>query len=177
MTRTLVAFHSRSGYTRRVAQALARALHADLVSLEPVRIRRGALGYLRCALEAVGRVEPEIRRPAHDAADYDLLVIGTPVWFWRLASPVRTYAAHHARRTRRVAFFCTMGSQGSEGVLAELAALTGRAPEATLALTDREIDQGYVRRLDAFVRALQRRPHASHRRGRAHPAALAASSP
>lgn len=163
MTRVLVAFHSRTGYTRRVAQALARALQADLEPIEPARMRRGLLGHLRCALEALGRVEPEIRPPAHDPAAYELLVIGTPVWMWRLASPVRTYAAGHARGARRVAFFCTMGSQGSDGVFAELASLARRPPAATLALTDREIDRGYAPRLEAFVAAVA--PRLAERHG------------
>jgi hypothetical protein len=172
MSKVLVAFHSRTGYTRRVALALARTLHADLEAVEPVRIRSGVLGYVRCALEALGRWEPEIRTPSHDAKEYELLVIGTPVWFWRLASPVRSYVTRHAARAPRVAFFCTMGAQGSVAVLAELARLTGRAPVAALALTDRDIDRGYASRLDAFVQALR----APGRRGIARRRAAAVSA-
>lgn len=165
MTRTLVVYHSRTGRTRRVAQALARGLAADLQAIEPVRERSGLLGYLRCALEALGRVQPLIRDLGHEPSRYDLLVIGTPVWFWRLSSPVRTFVHRYVHGAQRVAFFCTMGGQGSEGVFAELAALCGRAPIATLALTEREADRGDARRLGEFVQALAL--HSARRRSRA----------
>ncbi len=102
-------------------------------------------------------------------------MIGTPVWFWRLSSPVRSWLAQH-RPQRRVAFFCTMGGSGAQRVFATMAALLGKPPVATLALTEAQIARGCDEQLDAYVRSLKsgRAPQASSRRTRAAAHALAA---
>jgi flavodoxin len=134
--KTLVVCHSRTGYTRRVAQEVARRLRADADEIVLLGDRAGVLGYARCALEALGEVTPAIRLPARAPSGYDLVAIGTPVWFWALSSPVRSYIMEERRNFARVAFFCTMGGSGAERVFATMAALCGKDPVATLALTD-----------------------------------------
>lgn len=155
MTKTLIAYHSRSGYTRRVAESLARRLRADVDEIEVVGDRQGMLGYARCALEALGEVTTAIRLPRRAPAEYDLVVIGTPVWFWALSSPVRSYIMEERRNFPRVGFFCTMGGSGAERAFATMAGLCGKAPVATLALTDAKIDAGAADEVGAFVRALR----------------------
>jgi flavodoxin len=153
--KTLVVCHSRTGYTRRVAQQVARRLRADADEIALLGDRTGVLGYARCALEALGEVTPAIRLPARAPSGYELVAIGTPVWFWALSSPVRSYIMEERRNFGRVAFFCTMGGSGAERVFATMAALCGKDPVATLALTDAEVDAGAARKVDAFVRALR----------------------
>lgn len=153
--KTLVVCFSRSGRTRRIAQALAERLHADFEDIGAVQPRDGPLGYAQSALEALLMLAPAIDAPRHDSARYALVVIGSPVWFWSLASPVRTWLLRASLRHARVAFFCTMGGSGAWHVFDTMAALTGKQPEATLALTEREVDAGANGALDAFVQVLQ----------------------
>jgi hypothetical protein len=75
------------------------------------------------------------------------------------------HLSHRAHVGPRVAFFSTAGRSGANEVFAELAALCGREPAATLALTDREIDRGYARRLHEFVQAIA--PGTGRRRAQA----------
>ena len=135
MSRTLVVYHSRTGYTRSVALDLAGRLGADLDVIRIVQPMHGPVGYALCALEALAGLAPALRRQDKDPADYDLVVLGTPVWFWSLASPVRSWLEAYGRRGRRFAFFCTMGGSGSGRVFAAMRELTGHAPVATLALS------------------------------------------
>lgn len=173
MTRTLVVYHSQTGYTKRIAQALARRLDADLEAITPLQPRAGVLGYAQNALEAMAAMTPAIAPPQRDPAAYDLVVIGTPVWFWSLASPVRTWAVLSRLGAARVAFFCTMGGSGAGRVFDALEELAGRKPVATLALTDGQIDARRLEAIDGFVKALAgRRPRrAAPRRTRAAAAA------
>ena len=39
--------------------------------------------------------------------------LGTPVWFWSLSSPVRSWLEANPLRGKRFAFFCTMGGSGA----------------------------------------------------------------
>jgi flavodoxin len=151
MRKTLIVYHSRTGYTRRVAMDLAGRLAADLDEIRIVQPMYGPLGYALCALEAIAGLAPALR-PAHrDPADYDVVVVGTPVWFWSLSSPVRSWLERFGRRGKRFAFFCTMGSSGAGRVFAVMKELTGGEPVASLALTDAEIDATARAKIDAFV--------------------------
>jgi flavodoxin len=150
----LLVYHSRSGHTRRVAQALAGRLDADIEEIRTRRPHAGACGALRCALEsALGRT-PAIRHTAHDPSRYRLLLIGTPVWAWSLPGPVRAWVQAHPTRNVRQAFFCTLGGSGAHRVFAQLQAATGRAPEATLAVTEAELAADLDPLLDRFVARL-----------------------
>jgi menaquinone-dependent protoporphyrinogen IX oxidase len=169
MAKTLIVYHSRSGYTRRVASALARRLRADVEEIRDIRPVDGPIGYAICALEAVLGITPALRRSRRDIASYDAIVVGTPVWFWSLSSPVRTWLAEHRLGRKRVAFFCTMGGAGGERVLAAMAELARARPVATLTMTDAEVDSGDEAKLAAFARAVNAhtRPRARPRRARA----------
>jgi NAD(P)H-dependent FMN reductase len=135
MPKTLIVYHSRTGYTRRVAQALARRLAADL--------------------EEIAGLAPALRPARRNPAAYDLVVIGTPVWFWSLSSPVRSWLEANPLRGKQFAFFCTMGSSGSSCVFSTMKQLAGGNPVATLALTDAEVGALAEAKLDSFVRALR----------------------
>jgi flavodoxin len=160
--KTLIVYHSRTGHTRRVAQALAKRLGADLEEITVLQPHDGAFGYAQCALEAMTMLTPAIHASHHDPAQYELVVIGTPVWFWSLASPVRSWVIQHqgqhqGARPQQVAFFCTMGGSGSLRAFATLETLIGKRPVATLALTEREVSERQQPALDAFVKALHGR--------------------
>lgn len=153
MSKTLIVYHSRTGHTRHVAQALARRLDADLDEIRIVQPMGGAIGYTLCALEALAELTPALRPMKKDPSAYDLVVIGTPVWVWSLSSPVRSWLTRHALK-RRVAFFCTMGGSGAGRAFATMAELAGRAPVATLALRADEVDAA-AEQLDGFAQRLK----------------------
>ena len=169
MSKILVVHHSRSGYTRRVAKLLARRLGADVEEIRVLQPVAGPIGYALCAFEAMAGLAPALRPPRHDHSGYDTVIVGTPVWFWSLSSPVRSWLSRHRLGRVRVAFFCTMGGAGAERVFATMEALSGRAPLATMALTDAEIDAHDEAKLDAFVASLS-----APGRRRARPARRAA---
>jgi menaquinone-dependent protoporphyrinogen IX oxidase len=155
MNRILVTYFSRTGYTRRVAEQLARALDATLCRIKETRSRMGFLGYSCCLWEATFDIDPQIKPITYDPAKFDLVVIGTPVWGWQLASPTRAFARTYRSQIKRAAFFCTMGGSGAQKAFAELQRALGMQPVATLALTDPEIDANTTGpKLTAFVEAL-----------------------
>ena len=155
-SRMLVVFYSRSGKTRRVAEALAEALKCDLEEITEPKPRTGFLGYLRSLLEA-RRKRPSIIAPnKHDVLSYDLVVIGTPVWAWSLSSPVRAYLMTTAGQLPDVAFFCTLGGKGSESTFAQMTAVAGKQRRAVCAITEREVlSRRHFDRLSAFEKTLR----------------------
>jgi flavodoxin len=153
--RILVVYFSRTGYTRRAAEGVARAAGGELCAIAEKRSRRGLWGYARCLWQASFGRSPTVEPLGCDPTSADCVVIGTPIWGWRLASPVRSFAQRYRGQLGHFAFFCTEGGSGSEAAFAELQRILGRPPVATLALTDAEIDgAGAASRIEPFVRAV-----------------------
>ncbi len=136
---TLVVCYSRTGRTHNLAYRIALEMDAPLDDIAERVSRRGLLGYLRSSREAWFRGRPAILASSHDPGEYDLVVIGTPVWNWSLSGPVRSYLVEHAPRLPRVAFFCTMGGSGSGRVFRQMQEAAGKAPVATFARTDAQL--------------------------------------
>ena len=72
--------------------------------------RGGPIGWLQSGREAIKKTTPPINAIKEGPSGYDLVVVGTPIWAWRLVSPVRSYLVQVKGKLRRVAFFCTCGS-------------------------------------------------------------------
>jgi len=138
--KTLVAYYSLSGTTRSLAQQLASTLQADLEEIVPVRRqRRGFMTYSRMAWAAFTRASMPVQPPAHAIGNYDLVVVGGPVWVGRVASPVRAWLKANALApSTRFAAFVTLSGSSPEASLAELDQLAGRAATARLAIADRD---------------------------------------
>jgi flavodoxin len=139
--KTLVVYFSRSGHTEQVAREIAKQCRADIDRIrDAAGDRGGCWGYLRSGWQSICGATPPIQRPGKNPADYELVVIGTPVWNWGLAAPVRSYASQHAEQFRQVAFFCTEGGSGELRAFDELQRICGKAPRATLAVKEPELD-------------------------------------
>lgn len=129
---TLIAYYSMGGHTRVIANELRDAIGADVEEIAEPRPRHGPVGVVRALFDAVSRREPPIQPARHEPGRYRLLLIGGPVWAGRMASPVRSYAKQYGSSAPHVAFFCTEGGRGADTAFADLKALCGREPEATL---------------------------------------------
>jgi flavodoxin len=148
--KTLIAYYSMSGNTRRLAEEIRQTLGADIDEIREPRQRHGFSGVMRALFDTLRKREPPIDPPSRNPADYDLLVLGGPIWAGHIASPVRTYAQRHATRAPRIAFFCTEGGNGGERAFAELERLVSRAPGATLEIDAKRLEP------EAHREALQR---------------------
>ena len=153
----LVVCYSRGGQTRRLARQIAEHCDADYEEVVEVMRQRGLIGYLRSVLQACLGAAPPIRDSRWSPLDYDTVVIGTPVWAWCMASPMRSYLQRHRGRFRRVACFCTYGRWGPARVPHDVSRLCGRPAAATLALSADDLSgRGYWCSVSGFVRVVRR---------------------
>ena len=99
--------------------------------------------------------------PALDTSQYDLVVVGTPVWGGSACAPVRAYLLENRSKFRHVAFFCSFGGLGSQAAFDEMRELAGRAPVAQCKVRAAEVRRGVVAAsLALFVSILKR--HLTH---------------
>ena len=148
--KSLVVYYSRTGNTRKVAQAIAGVLKADVEEIVDLKDRAGVKGYLLAGRDAMRKEETPIEPIKHDVTAYDLVVVGTPVWAFTMAAPVRSFLVGPGSSARRMAFFCTMGGSGANRAFREMQAAGGREPNATLALTERAVAAGSADQIAAF---------------------------
>jgi flavodoxin len=135
MKRFLVVFYSRTGRTRQLAQAIAQACHGELDEVRDSIDRAGLRGFLRAGYEAWRRRPAAIQPPKRDPRDYDLVMLGTPVWAGHVASPMRSYIAAVRDQLPSIALFCTAGGRADgPRVLREMADLCGRRAVASISL-------------------------------------------
>ncbi len=82
--------------------------------------------------------------------EYDLAIIGSPVWAGRLSSPVRTYLVEHCRGIKDVAFFATYGISTGK-IFIQMEELT-KPPIATLKVKEEEIESNeYLEKVQEFA--------------------------
>lgn len=159
--RTLVVYYSRTGTTHEAAEAIKNELGCEIERIAEKRSRRGILGYLRSGFEAALRRRTALHEMTHHAGDYDLVIVGTPVWNASVSAPVRTYLHENRDRIRNVAFFCTYGGSGSERALRQMEKVCGRRPIGKLAVRMREVHQAdFLARVRAFASSLKSAPMA-----------------
>ena len=131
--RTLIAYYSMTGNSRALAREIADAFPgADVEEIRERWPRRGLVGAARALADALLRREPRIEPPVHDPRDYDLVLMGGPIWAGRMAAPVRAFAGRYGPRPRRVGYFCTQGGSSTRVAFADLDAKCGRPAQATL---------------------------------------------
>jgi flavodoxin len=156
-SRILVVFYSRSETTAEFAGRLAAELDGDYERLQEVELRRrkGPLGFLLSILDVVYKRPAHLQPMTHKLDDYDVVLIGTPVWAARASAPVATWLSLHWHQMRTVAFFCTMGARGGEDAFAQMQRLARRAPIATCAISARDMRSDVaVERVSRFVLAI-----------------------
>jgi flavodoxin len=157
--RTLIVYYSRTGTTRELARAIRDELGCDIDRIADRTKRRGAIGWVRSLVDAVLQRSTHLQTMSTLASDYDLVIVGTPVWNGGVATPVRTYLEANHDRIRRVAFFCTSSGIGSTRALRQMATLSGLAPVATLEVTVDEFRAAeFSAQLHAFTAALSSPP-------------------
>jgi len=139
MARILIAYHSRTGNTRRLAEAVAAACGAETVEIREADGPRGVPATLLDVL--IGR-KPPLAAPEVDPAAFDVVAVGTPVWAAAPTPAARAFATRLEGRRAPWAAFCTMGGAGGGRALAKLADVVGSGPSATCRVTEADLKSG-----------------------------------
>ncbi len=140
--KTLVVYYSRTGVTHQVATELAERLGADVEELQDTKSRSGKLGYIAAGKDAALRKAVPIAPPSHDPGDYEMVVVGTPVWANTMCTAVRTYLTDAAGNISRLAVFCTTRTSGIDKTLAEMERVAACDATATAGFRQKDVKAG-----------------------------------
>jgi flavodoxin len=114
--KSLVVFYSRTGNAKFVAETVAAELGSDLEEIIDMKNREGKLGYLSGGSDAARGKETKIAETKRSPADYDLIVVGTPVWASRITPAIRTYLGKNDLSGKKVAVFFTQGGSKPQSI-------------------------------------------------------------
>lgn len=153
---TLIVYYSLTGTTRTVATALARKLGADVEELQCDRYSSNWRGMLRAGYDSWRNDLPTLGRFRHDPSNYNLVVIGGPIWTYHPCTPVRAYLRQERTRLPQAAFFLTHGGSAAQRSLGEVEKLSRHAPVATMVLREADVKgDRYSTALDSFADSLR----------------------
>ena len=115
--RTAIVYFSLSGNTDFAAKRIAEKLHADLIRLEPEKAYpdSGFRKFFWGGKSAVMGETPALTNQPFQLADYDCVILGTPVWAGTFTPPLRTLIRANAGKWREkpvAAFVCSGGGSG-----------------------------------------------------------------
>jgi flavodoxin len=163
--KSLVIYYSKTGNTKAVAEAIAQELGADTEEIREAGRRRGNV---RSAFDAIFRRMPAIQAMSHSLSDYDLVVVGTPIWAQGPAPAVQVFLSSADLQGKSVALFCTMGGMGDKRTFAKMEGLlTGSRIIARLSFDQQETSslENVAERVKVWTRELLDRLSNQRNRG------------
>lgn len=126
---TVVFSESKTKSTLTVAKWIQGYVGGDLEEIQPVTPYPES--YSKVILAAKKELDsqswPAIQPLQHDPAEYDVIFVGSPVWFGTAAPPLRRFLANAQLAGKTVVPFCTHGGGGPSRTFA---AVKTACPEA-----------------------------------------------
>lgn len=132
----LVVYYTWSNNTEAVANELHSIIGGDLIEVTPstpyTTDYNTMLTIGQQELNAIDNsgTYPAINTNIDSFNDYDVVFIGYPLWYSRMATPMQSFLHNHASKLSetRIALFCTSASSGMSGTVTDAHRL---CPEAT----------------------------------------------
>ena len=126
MSKTLVAFFSASGSTRRLANTLAEAVGADTYEIKPATPYTGKdLNWndsqSRSSVEMADiNSRPALADTSAKVADYDTIFLGFPIWWYVAPHIINSFLENYDFAGKTIVLFATSGGSGFGQTLNQL---------------------------------------------------------
>ena len=111
MGKTLIAFYSYTGNTRKLASQIHKTIGGDIVEIETVKPYEGDYNSVvnQGQDEVNSGYKPAIRPLSVQLDKYDTIVLGTPVWWYTVAPAVLTFLTDNNFVGKKIIPFATNG--------------------------------------------------------------------
>ena len=125
MKSIVIYFSAETGKTRKIAEELAKRLGADLFEIKPEQPYTEAdmkwtNPLARCNKEKIGKKDVAIADKVENFAEYDMILIGFPVWYYAAPNIIETFVKSYDFAGKKVALFATSGGSDIKKALAKL---------------------------------------------------------
>ena len=131
MKKILVAYFSRTGNTREIADQIHKIVGGDVFEIQPVKPYPN--DYDECVEQAKQELKegyrPRLKTIVKNIESYDVVFIGYPCWWSTIPAPVVTFLSKYALSGKTVVPFCTHEGSGLGRSVADISKL---CPKSTL---------------------------------------------
>jgi flavodoxin len=110
-TDVLVIYYSRSGNTEAMAREIARRFRADIIKLRAESYTLDFKGWINANLDAWNQNPAVIDPVTIDISKYNLIILGSPIWYFRPAPPLWTFVEKNNFQGKAVVLFNTFNSR------------------------------------------------------------------
>jgi flavodoxin len=107
MSKVLILYYSFEGSTKKIAEYLANNLQVDIKRVEPVNElkSKGFSKFLWGGSQVIMKKTPEIKVLNINIDDYDLIILGSPIWAGNFAPPIYTMFEKGLIKNKKIAYF------------------------------------------------------------------------
>ena len=156
MAKTLVAYFSASGVTKKAAEKLASAAKTDIYEIKPaVPYTKADLNWMdkksRSSVEMGNKsFRPEIVKDDLDLSQYDIILVGFPIWWYVAPTIINTFLESYDFAGKKIVLFATSGGSGFGNTVKELKPSAPGAENMEGKLLNRATDKD----IDALIKML-----------------------
>ena len=117
MKTLVIYFSAETGKTRKIAEALAETLRANLFEIRPEQPYSAAdLKWMnplaRCNREKLGKKDVPVTGSVENWSEYDAVYLGFPIWYYGAPNVVNTFCKAYDWNGKTLRIFATSGSSG-----------------------------------------------------------------
>ena len=122
MSKTLVAYFSASGVTKRVAENLAKATDGALYEIRPeIPYTNADLNWMDKKSRSTIEMKDKSSRPKlADIESYDRIFLGFPIWWYVAPTIINTFLESYDFSGKTIILFATSGGSGFGKTVQEL---------------------------------------------------------
>jgi menaquinone-dependent protoporphyrinogen IX oxidase len=103
--KTLIIYYSRTGNSRLISQVLQKELNAQVLEIKDLEDRTGTLGYAGAGFDGFFDRHTTIEPTKVDLSPYSNIVIVSPIWNWKLSTPIHTFIDNNRLEGKTVVLF------------------------------------------------------------------------
>lgn len=126
MGKTLVAYFSATGATRRLAEKIANTLEADIFEIEPVAkytdddLKWPSRNNRSCVEMKNKDFRPCVVKRLESTEEYDRVFLGFPIWYYTAPTIVNTFIEENNLQGKDIYIFVTSGVNSVDKSLKDL---------------------------------------------------------
>ena len=105
---SLTIFYSLGGNTRLIARTIAQTIQGDMLELRPLKkyASKGFLKFFAGGKDVILKKTPPLETYHFKPNQYQLLILGTPVWAGSYTPPFKTFFHEQVIEQKNIALFC-----------------------------------------------------------------------
>lgn len=159
--KVLIVYFSLTGNTKKVANIMKDTAKGDIFEIQPDFDYSKVTS--RTEMEELGQkqvdegFQPELKNSVKNIEEYDLIIIGSPVWWYSVTPPVMSFLSQYDLKDKKVAPFCTCGSVAGEFFTQFEEAIPDAKVQKGLTLTEAELndEEGLNEKIDTWLDELK----------------------